>query len=77
MLETVERYEEDLTDKVHIHQPLHATVEVGEAIEVSPTRDRGLEVDPVIAKIREQLETMLARLKTMRPVGMPGRQGHL
>ena len=77
MLETVERYEEDLTDKVHIHRPLHATVEVGEAIEVSPTRDRGLEVDPVIAKTREQLETMLARLKTMRPVGMPGRQGHL
>ena len=77
MLETVERYEEDLTDKVHIHRPLHATVEVGEAIEVSPARERGLEVDPVIAKIRGQLETMLARLKTVGPAGMPGRQGLL
>jgi 1-acyl-sn-glycerol-3-phosphate acyltransferase len=77
MLETVERYEEDLTDKVHIHRPLHAAVEVGEAIEVSPARERGVEVDPVIATIRRQLETMLARLKTTRPVGMPGRQGHL
>jgi hypothetical protein len=77
MLETVERYEEDLTDKVHIHRPLHAAVEVGEAIEVSPARERGVEVDPVIAKTREQLETMLARLKTLRPVGVPGRQGHL
>ena len=77
MLETVERYEEDLTDEVHVHRPLHATVEVGEAVEVSPTRERGVEVDPVMAKVRDQLETMLARLKTMRPAGVPGRQGHL
>jgi 1-acyl-sn-glycerol-3-phosphate acyltransferase len=77
MLETVERYEEDLTDKVHIHRPLHAVVEVGEAIEVSPVRERGVEIDPVIAQTREQLETMLARSKAMRPVGVPGRQGHL
>jgi 1-acyl-sn-glycerol-3-phosphate acyltransferase len=77
MLETVERYEEDLTDEVHVHRPLHATVEVGEAVEVSPTRERGVEVDPVMAKVRDQLETMLARLKRMRPAGAPGRQGHL
>jgi 1-acyl-sn-glycerol-3-phosphate acyltransferase len=77
MLETVERYEEDLTDEVHVHRPLHATVEVGEAVEVSPTRERGVEVDPVMAKVRDQLETMLARLKRMRPAGVPGRQGHL
>ncbi len=76
MLETVERYEEDLTDKVHVHRPLHAAVEVGEAIEASPVRARGAEVDPVMAKIREQLETMLARLKTMRPAGRPGQRGH-
>ena len=69
MLETVERYEEDLTDKVHVHRPLHVALEVGEAIEVSPTRERGVEIDPVIAKTREQLETMLARLKTMQPGG--------
>ena len=77
MLETVERYEEDLTDRVHVHRPLHAAVEVGEAIEVRPARERGIEVDPIITSIREQLETMLARLKTMRPAGMPGRQRQL
>ena len=77
MLETVERYEEDLTDEVHVHRPLHATVEVGEAVEVSPTRERGVEVDPVMAKVREQLETMLARSKTTRPAGLPGGQGDL
>ena len=76
MLETVERYEEDVTDKVHIHRPLHAAVEVGEAIEVSPARERGVEVDPVMAKIREQLETRLTRLKTTQPAGVPGQQGH-
>jgi 1-acyl-sn-glycerol-3-phosphate acyltransferase len=76
MLETVERYEEDLTDKVHIHRPLRAAVEVGEAIEVSPLRERGVEVDPVMARIREQLETMLAGLKTKPPAGAQGQQGH-
>ncbi len=76
MLETVERYEEDLTDKVHTHRPLRAAVEVGEAIEVSPTRERGVDVDPVMARIREQLETMLAGLKTIRPAGVQGRPGH-
>jgi hypothetical protein len=75
MLETVERYEEDLTDKVHIHRPLRATVEVGEAIEVSPARARGVDVDPVMARIREQLEAMLAGLKTIQPAGVQGQQG--
>ena len=77
MLETVERYEEDLTDQVHVHRPLHVAVEVGEAIEVSPTRERGIGADPLLANIREQLEAMLARLKTIRPAAMPGGQAHL
>jgi len=76
MLETVERYEEDLTDKVHVHRPIHVAVEVGEAIEVSPTRERGIETDPVIANIRGQLETMLARLKTIRSTSVPGCEAH-
>ena len=40
LLETVERYEEDLTDAAHPHPPTHAVISVGEAIEASPTRDR-------------------------------------
>jgi 1-acyl-sn-glycerol-3-phosphate acyltransferase len=67
LLETVERFEEDLTDTVRVHRPIHAVVEVGEAIEVSPARERGAESDPVMAAVRSGLETMLTRLKKQRP----------
>ena len=57
LLETVERYEEDLTDDCRPY-PLHVNVTVGDAIVVSPARERGAE-DPVVAGIERQLETML------------------
>jgi 1-acyl-sn-glycerol-3-phosphate acyltransferase len=60
LLETVERFEEDLTDKARIHPPMRAVVDVGEAIEVSPERTRGGDGDPLMGAIREQLEKMLA-----------------
>jgi 1-acyl-sn-glycerol-3-phosphate acyltransferase len=61
ILETVERFEEDMTDKARVHAPMRAVVEVGEAIEVSPERARGADGDPLMIAIREQLETMLAQ----------------
>lgn len=60
LLETVERFEEDLTDVARLHSPIRAVVDVGEAIEVSPERTRGGDGDPLMNAIREQLETMLA-----------------
>ncbi len=60
LLETVERFEEDMTDRARIHFPMRAVVEIGEAIEVSPERARGPEGDPLMAAIRSQLESMLA-----------------
>jgi hypothetical protein len=60
LLETVERFEEDLTDIARIHTPVRAVVEVGEAIEVSPERARNADGDPLMSAIREQLEKMLA-----------------
>ncbi|MEY2879894.1 MAG: hypothetical protein RLZZ15_2274 [Verrucomicrobiota bacterium] len=60
LLETVERFEEDLTDVARIHSPIRAVVDVGEAIEVSPERARGGDGDPLMNAIRDQLETMLA-----------------
>ena len=66
LLETVERIEEDLTDEMPVHRPLRAVVQVGASIEVSPVRERGGEGDPVMAKIRQDLETMLAALKERR-----------
>ncbi len=59
-LETVERFEEDLTDRARVHAPMRAVVEVGDAIEVTPDRPRGTDGDPLMAAIRTQLETMLA-----------------
>ncbi|MGB7746433.1 MAG: hypothetical protein WBN75_04020 [Verrucomicrobiia bacterium] len=61
LLETVERFEEDLTDRTRIHRPLHAIIEVGKALSVSSGRERGGGPDPLMEKIREQLETMLER----------------
>ncbi|RYD30055.1 MAG: 1-acyl-sn-glycerol-3-phosphate acyltransferase, partial [Verrucomicrobiaceae bacterium] len=40
ILETVERYEEDLTDYSRPHSPIHAAVMVGDAIEVPATRGK-------------------------------------
>jgi 1-acyl-sn-glycerol-3-phosphate acyltransferase len=68
LLETIERFEEDLTDKVRVHRPLHAAIEVGEAIEVPPGRERGSDGDPIMLETRRSIETMLERLRSRRPV---------
>jgi len=69
LLETVERFEEDLTDRVRVYRPIHAAIEVGEAIEVPPGRDRGTQSDSLMAQVRQQLETMLEGLRARRPQG--------
>jgi len=66
LLETVERYEEDLTDIAHPHPPIHAVISVGEAIEATPTRDRSTDHDPVAGELRRQLERMLEESKNRR-----------
>jgi 1-acyl-sn-glycerol-3-phosphate acyltransferase len=67
ILETVERFEEDFTDSIRIHGPLHAVVQVGEAIPVASQRDRGAEADPVMEQIRTQLTDMLTALSNESP----------
>jgi 1-acyl-sn-glycerol-3-phosphate acyltransferase len=62
ILETVERFEEDLTDKARAHRPLAAVIEVGPAIEVSPERDRKAETDPLMEALDGQLRAMIAAL---------------
>jgi hypothetical protein len=66
MLETVERFEEDLTDVCRVHAPLAATVQVGEAIPVPPARDRGAQEDPIMAAIEASLRSMLEELAATR-----------
>jgi 1-acyl-sn-glycerol-3-phosphate acyltransferase len=62
MLETIERFEEDLTDKVRVHGHLKVVIQVGDAIEVSPQRDRSAEVDPLMLRIESELQSMLDKL---------------
>jgi 1-acyl-sn-glycerol-3-phosphate acyltransferase len=59
ILETVERYEEDLTDLARPHYPIRAVITVGDAIEVSATKDRSQDPDPVTTEIRMQMEKLL------------------
>jgi hypothetical protein len=68
LLETVERIDEDVTDEARIHRPLHCVIEVAEAIEVSPERDRGAATDPLLARAREVIQGMLDRLAEASPV---------
>ena len=59
LLETVERFEEGMTDASRVHRPMSATVEVAPAIEVSPTRESRASSDPVMTKIEQELKRML------------------
>jgi 1-acyl-sn-glycerol-3-phosphate acyltransferase len=66
ILETVERYEEDLTDVSRAHPPLHVVLTVGDAIEVSAERDRSSDGDPITRQLRERMEAMLEETKSCR-----------
>ncbi len=59
IIETVERFEEDLTGTVSVHGPVEANVTVGDAIEVGIAREARGESDPLMAAIDAQLRTML------------------
>jgi 1-acyl-sn-glycerol-3-phosphate acyltransferase len=59
IIETIERFEEDLTGKVTVHGPVQAKITVGDAIEVSTARESRGEADPLMAAIENQLRTML------------------
>ncbi len=59
IIETIERFEEDLTDAVTVHGPVEARITVGDAIEVSTGREARGEADPLMSAIDGQLRTML------------------
>lgn len=73
VLETLERFEEDLTDRARVNGPMHVIIEVDEPIEVSPERDRKATVDPLMAQIQLRLEAMMGRLGALStPIGDGG-----
>jgi len=62
ILETVERFEEDLTDTTQIHAQLKAIVQVGDAIEVGTDKpERGLD-DPLMVALKNAIKSMLESL---------------
>jgi 1-acyl-sn-glycerol-3-phosphate acyltransferase len=62
LLETVERIEEDVTDRSRIHRPLHAILQVDHPIEVEPERPERGKVDPLMGELTTRLQSMLDRL---------------
>jgi hypothetical protein len=58
-VETIERFEEDLTDAAGVYGPLRLVIQVGKAIEVSPSRPRGQPVDPLTRQLEMQLQSMI------------------
>ncbi|MEL7499110.1 MAG: 1-acyl-sn-glycerol-3-phosphate acyltransferase [Planctomycetota bacterium] len=63
ILETVEKFEEDLCDQCRIHGKLKVVLDVCDAIEVSPKRVKGVDTDPLIVSIRESLNEKLAKFQ--------------
>jgi len=63
LLETVERFEEDLTDRTRRFGELTARVQIGEAITVSPARDRAASEDPLMTAVEGSLRGMLEGLR--------------
>ncbi len=66
VVETVERLQEDFTDTYAVHRPLHAVIQVGEAIPVGPQRERSDLGDPIMAEVRRQLQSMIDELAAER-----------
>jgi 1-acyl-sn-glycerol-3-phosphate acyltransferase len=66
VLETVERFEEDFTNRSHKYSPLHCIIQVGEAIPVSSKRDRQAATDPITEQIAGQIQRMLNELAAER-----------
>lgn len=68
VLETVERYEEDLTDAARPHAPLRAVIVVGDAIEVEPARAEMKGNDPIATRLRHEMECLLEVSRTYRRI---------
>ncbi len=72
ILETVERYEEDLTDVARPHFPIRAVITVGDAIEVGTGRERSQDADPITIEIRRRMEELLESTKGHRKIAPTG-----
>jgi 1-acyl-sn-glycerol-3-phosphate acyltransferase len=63
ILETVEKFEEDLESTCRVHGQMKVVLDVCEPIEVSPERDRKAKTDPLMLEIQLKLEECLQQLQ--------------
>jgi hypothetical protein len=68
VLEIVEKFEEDITDKARLHGQLKVILDVGEPITVTPERDRRAAVDPLMVRIQQSLQSMIDALAQESPM---------
>lgn len=61
LLETVERFEEQLTGQTPVHGPRRVMIDVGEPLLVDPQRDRSASSDPLLQSLTESLSGLLSR----------------
>lgn len=59
LFETVQRLEEELTDRNEVIEDLHVDVRVGEAIEIDPNARRNRDADPVMLELRKRMLSLL------------------
>jgi 1-acyl-sn-glycerol-3-phosphate acyltransferase len=71
VLETIERFEEDLTDAARVHRPMRVIIQMGEALIVGPGRDKGAAGDPLMTELEGRLQGMLDNLGAELPVLKP------
>jgi 1-acyl-sn-glycerol-3-phosphate acyltransferase len=71
ILETVERFEEDLTDEARCHRPLRVVIQVGEAIVAAPGRDKSAAEDPIMTELEKKLQGMLDSLAAESQIWNP------
>jgi 1-acyl-sn-glycerol-3-phosphate acyltransferase len=68
VLEMIEKFEEDLTDKARLHGKLKVVLQIGEPIEVAPERDRKAPIDPLMTAIQASLQKMIDELAAASPL---------
>jgi len=68
LLETIGRFEEDLTDVPFNPGSLHAVIWIDEPLEVVPERDRSQAEDPLMTALARRLQEMLDQLALESPL---------
>lgn len=63
VLETLEKFEEDLTEQARVHGQMKVVIQVGDPIEVSTKRERASDGDPLMSQIKDSITGMLQTLQ--------------